>query len=266
MTKSNIAGLALGAVFAVAAAILPAGAAVKTQTVDYKIGNDSFAGFLAYDDAKQGKRPGVVIYPSYTGIGDNEREHAERLAKLGYVAFVADIYGKGIHPAAGKDAAAEMSKYIQNRSLYRERANAGLDQLRKNPMVEPNDIAAIGYCFGAVGALELARGGAAVKDVVAFHISNLASPTPDDDKNIKAHVLVLQGADDPNTPPDKRAEFEKDMDGAHVDWEFVTYGGTVHCYTDAKAGSDMSHGCAYNPESEKRSWQAMNDLFKATLR
>src|SRR5487761_1105296 len=115
MTKSNIAVLAVGAVFAVAAAILPAGAAVKTQTVDYKIGNDSFAGFLAYDDAKQGKRPGVVIYPSYTGIGDNEREHAERLAKLGYVAFVADIYGKGIHPKPPKESGMMSGKYVGDR-------------------------------------------------------------------------------------------------------------------------------------------------------
>src|SRR5487761_552885 len=138
MTKSNIAVLAVGAVFAVAAAILPAGAAVKTQTVDYKIGNDSFAGFLAYDDAKRGKRPGVVIYPAWTGISDNEREHAERLAKLGYVAFVADIYGKGIHPKPPQEAGLAMKKYIDDRDLYRVHAKAGLDELRKNPMVDGN--------------------------------------------------------------------------------------------------------------------------------
>src|ERR1700689_449619 len=113
MIKTNIAALALGAVVAIAFAAAPARAAIKTQPVEYKIGNDNFEGYLAYDDAKQGKRPGVVIYPAWTGISDNEREHAERLAKLGYVAFVADIYGKGIHPAPGKDAGAESGKYVQ---------------------------------------------------------------------------------------------------------------------------------------------------------
>jgi dienelactone hydrolase len=266
MTKSNFAVLALGAVFAFAAAALPAGAAIKTQTVDYKIGNDTFEGFLAYDDAAKGKRPGVVVYPAWTGIGDNEREHAERLAKEGYVAFVADIYGKGIHPKPPQESGMAMKKYIDDRNLYREHVKAGLDQLSKNPMVDAQRIAAIGYCFGAVGALELARSGAAVKDVVLFHVSNVASPTPADDQNIKAHVLVLQGQDDPNTPPDKTTEFEKNMEAAHVDLQYVAYSGTAHCYTDAKAGNDMSHGCAYNAESEKRSWQAMHDLFQTTLR
>jgi dienelactone hydrolase len=266
MTTRNSAFLAFGAVVALAVAAGTASATIKTQPVDYKIGNDTFQGYLAYDDAKKGKRPGVVIYSGWTGISDNERTHAERLAKLGYVAFVADTYGKGVHPASNKEAGAESGKYMQNRALYRERATAALDQLRKNPMVNASEVAAIGYCFGAVGALELARSGAPIKDVVAFHISNLTTPTPEDDKNIKAHVLVLQGADDPNTPQDKRAEFEKNMESAHVDWQFVAYSGTVHCYTDAKAGSDMSHGCAYNPESEKRSWLAMRNLFHDTLR
>jgi dienelactone hydrolase len=266
MRKSGIAVLAFGAVFAFAAAILPAGAAIKTQTVDYKIGNDNFEGYLAYDDAAKGKRPGVVVFPAWTGIGDNERDHAERLAKAGYVAFVADIYGKGIHPKPPQESGMAMKKYIDDRDLYRAHVKAGLEQLSKNPMVDPKRIAAIGYCFGAVGALELARSGAPIKDIVLFHVSNVASPTPADNDNIKAHVLVLQGLDDPNTPADKTADFEKSMEAAHVDLQYVSYSGTAHCYTDAKAGSDMSHGCAYNAESEKRSWQAMSDLFKTSLR
>ena len=266
MRTGSIAALALGTVFALAIATHPSHAALKTQTVDYKIGNDTFEGYLAYDDSKQGKRPGIVIYPSWVGIGDNEREHADRLAKLGYVAFVADIYGKGIHPKPPQESGMMMGKYINDRNLYRVHAKAGLDQLLANPMVDPKNVAAMGYCFGAVGAVELARTGAPIKDVVAFHISNVASPTPADDANIKAHVLVLQGEDDPNTPPEKRDAFQKAMEDANVDLEYVNYSHTAHCYTDAKAGSDMSHGCAYNPVSEKRSWQAMRDLFQATLR
>jgi dienelactone hydrolase len=266
MKITSFAVLALGAAFALAAATFPASAAIKTQTVDYKIGNDAFEGYLAYDDASKTKRPGVVIFPAWTGISDNEREHAERLAKLGYVAFVADIYGKGIHPKPPQESGQMSGKYVGDRNLYREHVKAGLEQLIKNPMVDAKRVAAMGYCFGAVGALELARSGANLKDVVLFHVSNVASPTPDDNKNIKAHLLVLQGLDDPNTPPDKTADFEKNMETANVDLQFVSYSHTAHCFTDSKAGSDMSHGCAYNAESEKRSWQAMSDLFKATLR
>jgi dienelactone hydrolase len=192
--------------------------------------------------------------------------HAQRLAKLGYVVLVADTYGKGIHPATNAEAAAESGKYMKDRELYRVHALAAYDLLRANSMVDPNRIAAIGYCFGGVGALELARSGADIKDVVGFHVSNLTTPTPADDRNIKAHVLIMQGDLDPNTPPEMRATFEKTMEDAHVDWQLVVYSGTAHCYTDAEAGNSLAHGCAYNPVAEQRSWQAMNDLFEATLR
>lgn len=242
----------------------PAHAAIKTQTVDYTIGDAPFEGYLAYDDAKKGKRPGVVVFSAWSGISDNERAHAQRLAKLGYVVFVADTYGKGVHPTQPKDAAAEAGKYMRNRNLYRERSRAALDQLRGNPMVDPARIAAIGYCFGGMGALELARSGADVKAVVVFH-ANLNSPNPQDAKNIKGRVLALQGADDPNVTAAERANFENEMRDARVDWQLVAYGGTVHCFTDPKVGNDPSKGCAYNAELEQRSWVAMLDLFRETI-
>jgi dienelactone hydrolase len=264
MKMSKLVLLSIAAAFCVVAADGGARAAVKTETVAYTIDGKPFEGFLAYDDAKKGKLPGVVVFPAWTGISDNEREHAERLAKLGYVAFVADTYGKGIHPTPPKDAAAQAGIYMKDRNLYREHAKAALAELQKEPMVDTRHIAAIGYCFGGAGALELARSGAPLKAVVVFH-ADLTSPTPDDDKNIKGRVLALQGADDPVVPEAERQAFAKEMRDAHVDWSLVTYGNTVHCYTDAKAGSDPSHGCAYNAESEKRSWQAMRDLFRETM-
>jgi dienelactone hydrolase len=248
------------------AVTLPAHAAIMTQAVDYKIGNGSYEGSLVYDDSGQGKRPGVLIFPAWKGISDNERAHAQRLVQLGYVVFIADIYGKGVHPVTNQQAAAESGKYMKDRDLYRAHARAAYDLLRANRMVDANRIAAIGYCFGGAGALELARSGADIKDVVGFHVANLTTPTPADDRNIKAHVLIMQGDLDPNTPPDMRIAFEKDMESAHVDTQLMVFSGTAHCYTDAEAGSDLSHGCAYNPVAERRSWQAMNDLFSATLR
>ncbi len=199
------------------------------------------------------------------GFSDNEKEHADRLAALGYAVFVADVYGKGIRPKNGKDAGAESAKYTNNRPLLRERVEAGLAQLKSNPMVDSNRIGAIGYCFGGAGALELARDGAPVKAVVVFH-ANLSSPTPDDAKNIKGHVLALQGGDDPIVPLAAREAFEKEMRDAHVDWELVAYANTVHAYTDKSAGNDNSKGAAYNAESEKRSWIAMKDFFNEYLR
>lgn len=258
---------AIASFFILAALIAahPALAAIKTRTIDYKIGTGTYEGYLVFDDAGHGKRPGVLIFPAWKGVSDNERVHAERLARLGYVVFIADIYGKGVHPTTNMEAAAESSKYIGNRALYRRHVLAAYDLLRANPMVDSSRIAAIGYCFGGVGALELARSGADIKDVVGFHVANLTNPTPADDSNIKAHVLVLQGYLDPNTPPAARHAFEENMEKAHVDWQLVLYGGTAHCYTDAKAGNNLAHGCAYNPVAERRSWQAMKDLFAATL-
>jgi len=192
----------LGACITVVLATTMVRAEIKVQTIDYKIGNSEFEGYLAYD-AGRGKQAAVVIYPAWTGISDNEREHAQRLAELGYVAFVADTYGKGIHPKPPKEAGAESSKYMNDRDLYRQHARAALEQLANLPAVDTSRIAAIGYCFGGTGALELARSGANVKAVVVFH-ADLTSPTPEDDKRIKGRVLALHGADDPIVPAAER--------------------------------------------------------------
>jgi dienelactone hydrolase len=193
----------VGACITFVLATTTVGAETKVQTIDYKIGNSEFEGYLAYDAGKQGKQAAVVVYPAWTGISDNEREHAQRLAELGYVAFVADTYGKGIHPKQPKEADAESSKYMKDRDLYRRHARAALEQLARLPAVDTSRIAAIGYCFGGTGALELARSGADLKAVVVFH-ADLTSPTPEDDKRIKGRVLALHGADDPIVPATER--------------------------------------------------------------
>ena len=130
----------------------------------------------------------------------------------------------------------EAGRYMKDRNLYRAHAQAALAQLAKNPMVDANRIAAIGYCFGGAGALELARSGANLKAVVVFH-ADLTSPTPDDDKNIKGRVLALHGADDPIVPQAEREKFEKEMRDARLDWQLVTYSNAMHCFTDAEAGN-----------------------------
>ena len=264
MKKLSLAALAFAALLPAAWTASPARAAVKLQTVDYKQGDATLEGWLVYDDAKQGKRPGVVIFPSWNGPGDDEKGRAEMLAKMGYVAFVADVYGKGIRPTGFKDASAESAKYMQNRPLLRDRAIAAYDQLRKSPMVNPKKIAAIGYCFGGAGALDLARSGAALVDTVTFH-GDITSPTPQDDNNIKGRVLVLHGASDPVIGPKDQDAFRKEMTDAHVDWEMVLYSGAVHSFTQKSAGNDPSKGAAYNANADKRSWEELTHLFHETL-
>lgn len=265
MMRGSIAAASFGLAAAVCCwAPIGAHAAVKVQTIDYEQGGTTLEGWLVYDDANQGKRPGVVIFPAYFGPSDDEKGKAERLAKLGYVAFVADVYGKGVRPKTPKEAGAEMGKYMKDRPLLRERAEAAFAQLRKSPRVDTSELAAIGYCFGGAGALDLARSGAPLKITVTFH-GVLTSPTPQDDNNIKGRVLALHGADDPIVGPKDQEEFKKEMSAAHVNWELVLYGGAVHAFTEKSAGNDPSKGAAYNATADKLSWEEMTRAFKDTL-
>lgn len=235
-------------------------ARLVTRTVDYRQGDTTLEGYLAYDDSVSGRRPGILVVHEWTGLGPYVRKRVEQLARLGYVAFGADIYGKGIRPATQEAAAREAGKYKGDRPLLRARVRAGLDELIKQPQVDPKNLAAIGYCFGGTAVLELARSGADIKGVVSFH-GGLDTPTPGDARNIKARVLAMQGADDPFVPPAQRAAFMDEMRGGGVDWQFITYGGAVHSFTNPDAGNDNSKGAAYNAKADQRSWGAMRLFF-----
>lgn len=235
-------------------------AEVKTQVVEYKHGNTVLEGYLAYDDAVQGKRPGVVVVHEWLGLGDYVKRRAEQLAKLGYVAFAIDMYGKGIRPTNPKDATAQTTIYRSNRPLMRDRAKAGLAVLQQNPLTDTNRIAAIGYCFGGGVVLELARSGAPVAGVVSFH-GNLDTPNPADAKNIQGKVLVLHGASDSLVPATQVAAFEKEMTDAGVDWQLISYGGALHGFTNPESGNDKSNRVAYDAAADKRSFAAMRLFF-----
>jgi len=244
----------------ISAVALTAPAAIRTETIEYKQGQTDLEGLLAYDDAIKGPRPGVLVIHQWKGLGDYEKRRAEMLAQLGYVAFAADIYGKGIRPKDGGAAGAEAGKYKRDRNLLRRRANAGLDVLRKQKLADTKRLAAIGYCFGGTTVVELARSGADLAGVVSFH-GGLDSPKPEDGKNIKCKVLALHGADDPFESPKDLAAFEDELRKAGVDWQLVKYGGAVHSFTDWNAGHDNSKGAAYNEKPDKRSWEAMKQFF-----
>ena len=240
-------------------------AAIQKKTVEYSDGNTVLEGYLAYDDAIQGKRPGVMVVHEWNGLGSYVKKRTEQLAELGYVAFAVDMYGKGIRPKNPEESASQAKIYRSNRQLMRSRANAGLMVLKQNPLTDSNRIAAIGYCFGGGTVLELARSGANIAGVVSFH-GNLDTPNPSDAKAIKAKVLVLHGANDPYVPAQQVAAFESEMRQAAVDWQLVAYGGAVHSFTNPDAGNDASKGVAYNEAVEKRSWAAMKQFFAEIFR
>jgi dienelactone hydrolase len=230
------------------------------KTIEYKEGKTVLEGYVVYDDAIQGVRPGMIVVHDWLGLSDFTRERADTLAKMGYIAFAADIYGKGIRPKDPKEAMAQVMLYKGDRALLRARMQAALDTLVAQPQTDPKRLAAMGYCFGGTAALELARAGAPLTGVITFH-GGLDTPTPQDAKNIKAKVLVLAGGDDPHVPPEQVIAFEKEMRDAKVDWQLVSYGGAVHAFAVPSAGSDNSTGAAYNARADHRSWQAMKDFL-----
>lgn len=241
-------------------AAIPTFAAVKTETVAYMQDTASLEGLLVYDTVK-GKKPGILLVPDWMGVSDVAKQYAEKVAKLGYIVLVADIYGKGIRPQDQKVAGALAGIYRGNRDLMQARAQAGLAQLLKSARVDTSRIAAMGYCFGGGVALELARSGANLDGFVSFH-GNLDTPHPEQAKNIKGPVLVLHGAEDPFVPEEQVNAFKEEMRKGKADWTLTQYSGAVHAFTNPTAGSDPSKGAAYDAKADKRSWSAMRDFYR----
>jgi dienelactone hydrolase len=232
-----------------------------TETHEYGPPGTPLEGFVAYERAGQEKRPGVLVLHTWRGLDDYVRRRTRMLAELGYVALAADIFGKGVTPKDVPERQALLNTYLNDRGLLRERCRAGLDALRGQPMVDPEKLGAIGYCFGGCAVLELARSGADVRGVVSFH-GLLSSPTPDDARNIRGSVLVLNGAEDPRVPPSDVDAFHKEMREATVDWQLVHYGNAVHSFTDSGAGNNPAAGSAYNERADARSWKAMKAFLE----
>jgi dienelactone hydrolase len=236
-----------------------ASVATKSETIEYTDGTTTFEGYLAYPEGSA-KRPGIVVFHDWMGLGPNPKKRADELAKLGYVALAADLYGKGIRPKNPAEAMKLVGQYKGDRPAMRTRAKAALDKLVATGKVDAAKTASIGYCFGGTAALELARSGAPLAGTVSFH-GGLDTPNPADGKNVKGRVLVLHGADDPHVLPAEVAAFEDEMRQAHVDWQLVAYGNAVHAFTIEEAGTDNSKGAAYNKDADRRSWIAMRDFF-----
>ena len=236
-------------------------AEVQTKVVVYRDGDTVLEGFAAWDPDKiQSSAPGVLVVHQWLGLTAYEQSRCRQLADLGYVAFALDIYGQGVRPANTQEAAKLSGSYKSDRALYRRRLNLGLDQLRKLEAVDPEQLAAIGYCFGGTGVLELARSGADIRGGVSFH-GGLDSPSPEDGQHIKAKLLICHGADDPFVPAADIDAMKAELNAAKVDWQMIYYAHAVHSFTQPMAGNDNSRGAAYNEKADQRSWKAMQMFF-----
>jgi dienelactone hydrolase len=234
---------------------------MKTTDIEYHADGQRLVGRLALDDARSGKRPGVIVAHEGGGLGDHAKNIARRLAEKGYVAFALDYYGDGQPLADLGQAMTRIGAWMADPTGIRARAHAALEVLTAQPETDATRLAAIGYCFGGTTVLEMARAGEPLKAVVGFH-SGLGTAMPAQPGATSATVLVQIGADDPIIPPQQRAAFEAEMKAAEIDWRMILYGGAGHSFTNPEVNRLGRAGFAYHAPSDRRSWQTMLDLFE----
>lgn len=252
--------LRLFAAVALLLSTAPVFAGMQAKPVEWKIGKQTFAGHVVYDDAVRGKLPGLVMVPNWMGVNAGAIEKAKRIAGDKYVILVADVYGKGINPKDHNEAKQALQGAYAAAEGLAARVAKAVDVLKQQTAKVPLDparIGAIGFCFGGGAVLDLARSGADVAGVVSFH-GNLKASVKPGPEGIKAGVLVLNGADDASVPPEDRNNFVQQMNAAKAHWQFVDFGGTVHCFTEP---GESEGNCKYNERSATRAFRMMDAFF-----
>jgi dienelactone hydrolase len=212
-------------------------AEIKTQWVDYKEGDTPLRGYLAYDDSIAGKRPGVLLAHRRDGMSELTLQNAEMFARQGYVVFALDIFGRDVRPKEIPEMVAQSTLYSNDRPLMRARAQAGMDVLRANAMVDPSRIAIVGYCFGGTVAIELAETGVPIVGTVTIH-GSFRNFTPGAAQNIHGRVLILHGSEDPVAPLTEVDLLVKELRAAKVGWELNLYSGTEHAFSTPKNAAE----------------------------
>lgn len=235
----------------------------QLKPVAYKDGSQKLNGLSIAPGKGNMKKAGVLILPAWKGIDNHAKEVAAELSRLGYYAFVADIYGEGNYPTDTKSAGQQAGYYKKNIKDYHQRIRLALQELIKSG-ADASRIMVIGYCFGGTGAIEVARENFPVKGIVSFH-GSLGRDTTRTINPIQPKVLVLHGADDPSAPTPQILAFQQEMRTAKADWQMVYYANAVHAFTDKEAGNDNSKGAAYNELADKRSWKHMLLFFDEVL-
>ena len=248
-------GACIGLVLTIVS-LAPAAAEVRTRLIDYEQGGTALQGYLAWDDALTGKRPGVLLIHRRDGMSDLTLTNTREIAKLGYVVFAADIFGKSIRPKDDKESGEQSAIYNKDRPLMRARAQAGLSVLQKLESVDASKIAMIGYCFGGTTAVELVETGAPILGMVSVH-GSFRGFERGAAKNIKGSVLILHGADDTTAPLSEVELLIGDLRETKIPWSMELYGGANHGFTTPKG--------AANERANEKAWIATKAYLSETL-
>lgn len=237
---------------------------IKERPVEYRHGGTLLEGMLAYDDAAKSPKPGVLISHAWAGRSPFECAKARALAGLGYAGFALDLYGKGVLGKGPDENMKLMQPFMQDRAKLQDRLKSALSAFQSQPEVDKGRIVAMGFCFGGLCALDLARSGADVRGVVSMH-GLFTPPGNTKGKKIKAKVLALHGNDDPMVPVEQVEEFEKELTEAGANWQIHVYGNTMHAFTNPEA-RDPERGTVYNADADRRSWQALLNFLEEVLK
>lgn len=231
---------------------------MRTQRVSYYDGDTQLEGYLAFNADILKPRPAILVAHDWSGRNTFACEKAEKLAQLGYVGFALDMFGKGVVGTTKEEKSKLIEPFVNDRKVLLRRMTAGLDALRKIDVVDTTRIGAIGFCFGGMCVLDLARSGADLRAVVSFH--GLLGAPSNADKKINSKILALHGYDDPMVPPEQVAAFEQEMTRAKADWQLHIYGNTMHAFTNPVA-DDPDFGTVYASNADRRSWIEMQNFF-----
>jgi len=233
---------------------------IRTRPVEYHHNGTLLEGMLAFDDSWQSPMPGVMISHAWAGRGEFECEKARLLAEAGYAGFALDLYGKGVLGKDRDENAKLMQPFLEDRSLLQSRLAVALEAFRSQQSVDAERVAAMGFCFGGLCVLDLARSGADIRGVVSFH-GLFNPPVNTAGRKIRAKVLALHGNDDPMVPPEQVLALAKELTGADADWQIHVYGNAMHAFTNPEA-NDPDFGTVYNEAADRRSWQALMDFLE----
>lgn len=235
-------------------------AEIQSETINYLDGDTQLQGYVSWDDSIEGKRPGILVVHEWWGLNDYARMRADMLAELGYVAFAVDMYGKDQVTDHPDQANAWMSQITENVDAWQQRANLWLNQMKAHPLVDDDDTAAIGYCFGGATVMQLAYSGADIDGVVSFH-GSLPAASEAQQPNIKARILAAHGNADSFVPAEQVAAFKASLEAANADWQLLSFGGVKHSFTNPNADTYGIDALGYDEDADRRSWQAMQNFF-----
>ena len=236
---------------------------MREQYIEYRDGDSLHEGFLCYDESLPGPRPAVLICHGYTGRDDFVDRKARRLAWQGYACFALDNYGKGKRGRNPEESTALMTPFMKDRKMLLKRLQAGLTTARSMPIVDSRRIAIMGFCFGGLCALDLARSNADIRAAVAFH--GILKPSGLTEPKVRAKVLMLHGYDDPLAPPEDVLAVAKEFTDAGADWQIHAYGHTVHAFTNPVA-QNRAAGMQYDEAADRRSWHALEEFLGEALK